>query len=1316
MRTGLQLYRIVMLTVAVAIAALSAQDTVAVPAGTSITASFRTDQGPERLIDGDEATYMVGAGGQVTKGGQTTSVFLRFAKPLVNLGGVVTGASDKFHNYYPQEMEFWADSDGDGRFDTKLGMTEKLGPAEQCRGTHAFAGRLPQVHALELRVTKQHTGGGARPWTMSEVKLVLDASLPVLKATPGAHRVSFYELPIPSGTTATSSFATEDNGSAVNLLDGVNDSYMTGKGGTAATASKPASVYLRFPEPQRDLAGIVLGKGDKYGNYVWKTVEFWGDTNGDGRYDSKLGQAKGGGIGRKKFSKPAAEVHGLELRVTDQKSAGGRRAWSMNEIPSLVFRDELGATEMRYVVEDFEDFNTWRTWGTSTGQPEGERYYGGYVFLAGELAPAKAKHGDGVGVFRYLFKDSNKPKRLWCKKGVVAAREAMIDAITMDMNPQGYSGKIWFELLDSKGKKGSTPKVTFAGDGWQSLRIDCTPAAMPAAGAMVPPMKILHIFMEGDASGGGDLLLDDITVVGAVDRTKRITIQPVWDGLGHDPTKPVTVRYRVRNALPDPITAPLQLRCFSSFDHARTKPVFAETKSVTVPGYGDIVIAFNLGATGVGHFVSDLALDAEGVRARCEDVFGVFAPNGKRINQSAMWFGGQHHGDWVSAIENDFRFDRVVKEIGMDCYRTSSPKVAKRGLLAAAGFGGMPPELRTKDMKNDNRGAPNDYQAYYEWCKEEAREKFLPYADSILSIEFYNEPDLPDFCYIPEIDTYLKMHDAFARAFREVIPGVQIGTGSVTVGHGKEKKDFTPRMFTESDYDVGVWHAHGELDAYIARHRQVEAYMKKKGLAEADMKLGNSEAGWVSNHDAKGRLIQADLLVKKIGWAKSQASSLFYTWFTTGDIIDPQHGITDFQSWGLVDHRQRCKPSGQAYNELIKRLSNTEGRGEVDLGRKVDAVHFNRTSDGAYVVLVWPESRGDFVVLPLAADGPVVVSDMFGRDTTLQPSGGRVSVELRGYPVYVTAPKGVTMGKAGASQALQHPANVAVGTDNTVAFSCTIRNVWNKDVTLDLSIRAADGTVRYQQQVAVATGAEVVQAISLSMPADLPEGAHGHVLTVRDVAQGLEDAQSLAVVKAPILPKISGPFTMDGAVDKLSASADITLASKDDTVDLVFDPDTPFWANPDDLSVVARFAHDGAGIYASFVVKDQTHQPGTSDSKMWAHDGIQFQIVSDGGTVQLGLVEGAGGAGWTWRHAQPEHVGTLAQPLAVKRAGASTVYECYLPFDYLGISYEPGKVIRAAFVVNEDDGRNRVRVMRWYDGIATQHGKGSDVMGYLMLE
>ncbi len=147
---------------------------IALPTGTEITADFATekDSGPEKLFDGASGTWMVGAGGSYPGPGKVTAITLRFPQPIENLGAIRTGKSDKFHNYYPMRMEFWADTKGNGEFDSKIGEAATLGPDTKSEGLHTLPTPVSQVYALQIRVPEQHTGGGGRVWTMDEIALL----------------------------------------------------------------------------------------------------------------------------------------------------------------------------------------------------------------------------------------------------------------------------------------------------------------------------------------------------------------------------------------------------------------------------------------------------------------------------------------------------------------------------------------------------------------------------------------------------------------------------------------------------------------------------------------------------------------------------------------------------------------------------------------------------------------------------------------------------------------------------------------------------------------------------------------------------------------------------------------------------------------------------------------------------------------------------------------------------------------------------------------------------------------------------------------
>lgn len=1291
------------------------------PAGTKVEASVRTDASgdPANLFDGDPGTWFASAGGVVPDEGTPVSIVLHFPSPVKNLAGVETGESDAYHNYYPLELEFWADSDGDGRCDTLLGRTTRVGPAKQCVGRHMFDGRLEQAYALEIRAVRQHVGGAKRAFTMNEMRLVTSAALPIIPATPRSYLVTSYVEALPMGTTATVSFPTEPGQGAEALLDHDPNTSLNGKQGTAREG-QPSSIFLRFPQPVSDLDGVVLGRSDPYGNYVWEEMSFYADTTGNGTYDSFVGTATGGGAGRKRFSKPVPRVYGLELRVTRQRVTGTRRCFMLNGIDGLVFKDAPGEGEMRCVLEDFGDLSSWRTWADNTAQPEGERYYGGYTYICGVRRP-DAPNGEPVGQIRYCFKDPKEPGKasnwLRAKRGAVSAREAFMDRMTFRANPQGYPCTINFALVDSRGKSAHTPDVALDGKDWKEYAIDLTAKAWPESTKLTPPYHIENLWLHSARGGTGDVLIAAITAVGTVGRDLRVTIAPVWESLACDPGHPVAVTYRLRNALDAELQAPLVVNLYSSFDPKHASPLLTQTIPVVLPKWGERVQVVDFGALPYGHYEAVLSLRASGVAAECVDEVAVARLNGSRVNRKPMWIGSQHPDGWISDAENQFVYREVVKPLGMDCYRGGPKKeFVELGLLFTAGLPGMPKALRKPKEQNDDRGEPTDYASYEAWCKAEAARTLAPYRDSILCLEYYNEPDLPDFCYRPEIDAYLKMWRAWAAGVRAGAPGILLGTGGNTVSHGKEKKDFNPRMYTElaKEADVAVWHAHGPLGNYTTRHRMVENWLEQGGKPKAQQRLGNSEAGAVSHDSSVERLTQADCLVKKIGWAKAQADSLFYLWFTTTDTYDPQGGYLGGENWGLITSSQRLKPSGLAMNELIRQLANTDGLGEVRLDGRLQTCAY-RHEDGTQIWLSWPNEAGAAFLLTLAASGPVEFSDMFGRRETVAPKAGRLTLRPNGWPFYLRAARGVKVGQAATPDWLHVPALVGVRPGGQAAFHATFRNAWNRDATLAATVEDVAGHIVAKTDVAVPKGGEAGADFAFDLPSGARAGSLGYVLKLAGAGVGVDEVLALTIAVGELVPRAGHPLVAGGKPVPPAKSARIVLDQVTDVHDLVDDPSTPKWAGKEDLSVVASLAHDDKGLWLSFAVQDQTHVPGEPGAKLWAKDSVQVAFAMEGKQTEFGLTEAGGGAGFCWLSPDGKLANQpLPWPLAATRAGGTTTYTCYVPFADLGGEYRPGTMLRMTFMINEDDGKGRVRLMKWFDGI--HPGKDVAKFGYLILE
>ncbi len=164
-----------LLVLAFAGSALSAADDIPahkpilMPEGTKVTASYTAD-GLANLLDGKDDTICSGAPGTAT--GDVLRLRFVFPKGVAKVVGITLGASDKYHNYFPTEIEVAADT-GTGKFDTILGTISNLGPGQKTYGQYPLH-KPVGVKEIEVRITKYEQGKGVkRAPQLSDVGLLV---------------------------------------------------------------------------------------------------------------------------------------------------------------------------------------------------------------------------------------------------------------------------------------------------------------------------------------------------------------------------------------------------------------------------------------------------------------------------------------------------------------------------------------------------------------------------------------------------------------------------------------------------------------------------------------------------------------------------------------------------------------------------------------------------------------------------------------------------------------------------------------------------------------------------------------------------------------------------------------------------------------------------------------------------------------------------------------------------------------------------------------------------------------------------------------
>lgn len=983
------------------------------------------------------------------------------------------------------------------------------------------------------------------------------------------------------------------------------------------------------------------------------------------------------------------------------------------------YRAYVKGVSVKRVVCDFEDVGTWRHQG---GEGVKGKWFAGHIYLSS--TKKETCGGDYAGVIRYSFTEPAGPYRhRFIRAKIMEQKMQSLSELSFFANPKGHDGRISIELSDIKGKKVTTEAVTLEKDQWKEYSIPFDETHAKGASSLDYPVYVSAVNFISRSKGDGEIYLDDIALSGeTTDGKQMISVSPVYRGIGYMPDEPVLLDYRVRNGMNKPTNVSIALSIADFFG----KPVTKAVQAVDVGANAESVVHFTFPAMAVGHY--RVVLSVSGAAAYgLEDMFGVFTPNGKRINRSAMFFGCEDqemwkgdeenalHKTWMAALGIDIerfgitggRFEFEAGNTNMaDGFTPKLQELAKYDIDSFVSYGVVP-----EFTGGAYRKPPTDYAAFAAHVRNLG--SYLSQFPGVKYIEFWNEPDL-DF-FQGTIDDYLAMLKTFYTEFKKTAPNIRVTTGGVTVKHPKEKKNFTRDVYVlgKGYYDVAAFHAHGPHENYMARQEMVEAYLKEAGVT---VPICNTEAGDRSLYDYGGYRSQAVTLVKKITYAKSRPMTEFYSWFTLKDYWDMDPGADD--SFGLVNTDNRVKPAFVAYNELIRELANTSPDGAADLDARLDCYRFTRASGGTVYVL-WPKTAGANVVFTLNASAAVTRTDMFGKSETLMPDDGKVSITVSGYPIYLAVGgKTLVAGAKSDVNFLSAPSAVYAVPGGTAVFSATVTNIWNDAVSVDVALNN-DGGSKIAGGICTLAKDAAARVLPFSVTIDSAEtfGQKNFFFSVNAAQVKVRNAvKPLALCVSYPMSFVPGGFVVNGSLSAAAGLKPIVVDSMQSVVELTFDPTIPQWKNAKDLSVKTYAAHDGKGFYFACDVADDVHVQQGGGADIVNGDSVEIGIMSDDGTTSsfaLALTS-SGPIAWGRSSAGGTAEGRWDIPRAVQRAGARTVYEVYIPFDRIGFSIRSDATpVRFNFLVNEDDGKGRVRFMEWFGGLGRK--RDANLYGFGLL-
>ncbi|MEK6796308.1 MAG: LamG-like jellyroll fold domain-containing protein [Spirochaetota bacterium] len=994
---------------------------------------------------------------------------------------------------------------------------------------------------------------------------------------------------------------------------------------------------------------------------------------------------------------------GLRGAVDDVRIYG--RALSSAEV-NAHYRALVKGTPVKYIVCDFEDVGTWRHQG---GEGSKGKWFAGHINLSS--TKKETCSGAYAGIIRYAFTEPSGPYRhRFIRAKIMEEKVSSVSEISFRANPKDKDGKISIELSDNAGKNATTEAVRLEKNTWQEYTIPFDEAHVKGASSLESPIFVSGVNFYGRTAGEGEVYLDDIALSGETSDGKQlVTVSPVYRGVGYRPNAPIVLEYRVRNGMGKDASIRVSASIVDFFGKASAK----DQKSIDIAARGESAIRFSFPAMDIGHYRVTLSVSGA-VSYGMEDMFGVFIPNGKRLNRTPMFFGcddqeiwkGEEenalHKTWMGALGVDIerfgitggRFEHAAGDTShADGFTPMLNELAKYGIDSFVCYFVVP-----EFTGGAYRKPPKDEAAFAAHVRNLGA--YLAKFPGVKYIELWNEPDLEFFH--GTIDEYVAMMKTFYTEIKKTAPNIRVTTGGVTVKHPKEKKDFTKDMFTlgKGYYDVAAFHAHGPLENYIERQEMVEGYLRNAGVTAP---ICNTEAGDRSLYDYAGYRSQAVTLVKKISYAKSRPLSEFYSWFTLKDYWDMDPGADD--SLGMVTADNRFKPAFVAYNELIRELANTIPDGAADIDARLDGYRFKRSAGGR-VYVVWPKNPGA-VVASVRSSVPVTRTDMFGRSESLTPEDGSVSVTVAGYPVYLSIGGDGTLVDARTDVPfLISPSSVYAVPGGKASFTAMVTNIALGPVSIDVGLMNETGSRIGGGTYPLALGGAVSMPFTISVAGEETYGQKNYFYSVSMTPGSIRNAvKPLSLCVAyPITYNAAG-FAMKGTGP--AGLKPIIVDALQSVIELAFDPTIPRWKNAADLSVKAYAAHDGKGLYAAFDTADDVHVTHDKNSG----DGVEIGILSEASSSIISLGATAEGAFVTGRSADSESE-RWDVPAAARRTAHGVFYEVYVAFEKIGISVREDAIpVRFAFIVHDDDGKGRVRYMEWGGGLgrkrdASRYGFG----------
>ena len=650
------------------------------------------------------------------------------------------------------------------------------------------------------------------------------------------------------------------------------------------------------------------------------------------------------------------------------------------------------------------------------------------------------------------------------------------------------------------------------------------------------------------------------------------------------------------------------------------------------------------------------------------------------------------------------------------------------GIIYAFSVHNRPDWLNAKDVAELTKD--ENLKHFQDWLTS-SLERF---ANGPRVVEINNEPDLElgrsqKLGYFPGASLGADFLKDGYQAVKSISPETfVIGAGVSGVDFNNELR-FAERLLSEADKNIDYFSPHPYADSrYLTEEGRVtwpDQYPLREMLAQAvslareytqGQAVWSTELGWAIPED----VLELNGMTRDWAAIAAQQLVIFKTVpgveklaFFAGQLDWMERGMN--YSMFRRESRQVLNwhplPTVNAFATVSSLLEGSGNGDPLKLGPAVVAYQFENSKTGKSIVATWARKHEIFQLGHLP-DGTRVI-DVFGRERDAMKED---AIVLDRSPKFLT----ISNDKRGdllsaLSASVWRPKQLVsiekVSAPDSGEVVCHLENLWHEPV--DVTVTLGEDSKELTLQPGLNTVGFPVQW------ANVRDGVLRLPITV--------DSADESITAEFLRPLLNAKYIESS---RISIDGRITMSERDlltevlDERQFVLPPDPAIpWDGPDDLSVAYGYAWNEEGLFFLAEVQDDVvvKLPEVKEA-FWDVDSLQIALVpgAEGaltygpGDRELGLVLTENGDSRFYQ-THPIKGDLLEFPAAVGHEGDKTIYELFVPWDYIygGHSPEQGAVIATNFILNDNDGNGRAYWLGPADGIAS--GKRTEYFPWLVL-